>query len=139
MSGIQPDKTGRYAVPIFIMVLLFFYVFFFIPKWLGSICTKIDRAYVEIELIKEALEMFYKDNGRYPSTDEGLELLINKKNRYRSPYLDVVKKDPWGNAYHYCSPGIRNKAPYDLWSYGADNSPGGQGDNADITNWERKH
>ncbi|MGE0824458.1 MAG: type II secretion system major pseudopilin GspG [Candidatus Binatia bacterium] len=81
-----------------------------------------------------ALDAFRLDNGRYPNTQEGLQALIQAPSgasRWDGPYLKKeVPLDPWGRPYVYRSPG-ENK-PYDLFSYGADGTSGGEGENADI-------
>jgi general secretion pathway protein G len=83
------------------------------------------------------------DNGFYPSTEQGLEALIEKPTTGRIPknyreggYLEKKKitPDPWGNPYIYISPGTQGD--YDIISYGADGVPGGEGFDADITNWD---
>ena len=100
--------------------------------------AKLKAARAQIELLGTALDTFRLDVGRYPTTEEGLEALMRKPGgleRWDGPYLKKeVPADPWGRAYLYTSPGQRG--PYDLFSYGADGSPGGDGDNRDITSWE---
>jgi len=94
------------------------------------------KAKIRIENLEAALEQYHKDFGRYPSTEEGLQLLVEKKNPRGEVYLFRFRKDPWGIPYYYCSPGIHNKESYDLWTYGADNAPGGKDENEDIVNWK---
>jgi len=93
------------------------------------------EAQFDISNIEKALNEYFKDKGYYPTTDDGLYLLISAKNKEGKPYLNKIKKDPWGKQYYYHSPGINNKDKYDLWSYGADKTEGGDGINRDITNW----
>ncbi|MFO7765857.1 MAG: type II secretion system major pseudopilin GspG [Pelovirga sp.] len=97
-------------------------------------------AATQIRSFEEALGMFRLDNGFYPSTEQGLEALVTKPTIGRIPtrykdggYIRRIPDDPWGNSYVYLSPGVHGD--YDLLSYGADGQPGGEGDNADITNW----
>lgn len=97
-------------------------------------------AATQIRSFEEALGMFRLDNGFYPSTEQGLEALVTKPTIGRIParykeggYIRRIPNDPWGNPYVYLSPGVHGD--YDLLSYGADGQPGGEGDNADITNW----
>ena len=89
--------------------------------------------------LEDALDMFYIDTGRYPSTEEGLSALNNKPeeiNHWKGPYLKKkLPKDPWGNDYVYKSPGDEGR-DYDIICYGADGKEGGEGDNADIVSWE---
>ena len=101
--------------------------------------AKIRAAKAQIELLGTALDTFRLDVGRYPSSDEGLEALRTKPGgleRWDGPYLKKdLHLDPWGKAYAYRSPG--EHGPYDIVSYGADGASGGEGDNRDITSWER--
>jgi len=100
--------------------------------------AKSSTAKVQIEDLERAAEMFKLDIGRYPTTEEGLEALVKAPSGVRGwngPYLrrSEVPDDPWGNPYHYANPGKHGSI--DIWSYGADGSPGGEGENADIGNW----
>lgn len=84
-----------------------------------------------------ALDLFEVDNGRYPTTEEGLAALRTAPSaapRWKGPYLKrPVPPDPWGKPYVYRSPGQHNREDYDLFSYGPDGVEGGQDD---ITNWK---
>ena len=113
------------------------------PRILGRIGgAKQEVAKSQIAMLEAALDQYRLDMGRYPTTEEGLEALINppqdeeERKNWRGPYLKKRKipKDPWGHPYHYRCPG--EHGDYDLFSYGADGQPGGEGENADITNWE---
>ncbi len=75
-----------------------------------------------------ALDQYEMDNGRYPSTDEGLQELVT------SGKMSKIPADPWKNEYQYVCPG--EHGDYDLWSYGADGREGGEGFDADVTNWD---
>jgi general secretion pathway protein G len=101
--------------------------------------AKIKATKAQIELLGTALDTFRLDVGRYPATEEGLEALRTKPGgleRWDGPYLRKdLPLDPWGKAYAYKSPG--EHGPFDIVSYGADGAPGGEGDNRDITSWER--
>jgi general secretion pathway protein G len=101
--------------------------------------AKVKAAKAQIELFGTALDTFRLDVGRYPSSDEGLQALRQKPgslDRWDGPYLKKdLPEDPWGKPYVYKSPG--DHGPYDILSYGADGAPGGEGDNRDITSWER--
>jgi general secretion pathway protein G len=94
-------------------------------------------AKAQIELLGQALDQFRLDTGRYPTTSEGLNaLMVNPGlENWDGPYLKkAVPNDPWGKPFNYQSPG--NHGDYDLLSYGADGSPGGEGENKDIDSWE---
>lgn len=107
------------------------------PRLFGRVGrSKQAAAQVQIELFGTALDQFRLDIGRYPTTAEGLEALIQNPNLpgWEGPYLKKgVPVDPWGNPYQYQSPGQHGE--YDLWSYGADGAPGGEGENQDVVSW----
>ncbi|MHC4244283.1 MAG: type II secretion system major pseudopilin GspG [Planctomycetota bacterium] len=95
------------------------------------------KAKVDIRGIESALALFKTDTGRFPTTSEGLEVLVSNqgiKGYNAGGYLDKVPSDPWGTKYVYISPGV-NSRDYDLKSYGQDGESGGDGDSADIESW----
>ena len=105
-------------------------------RYTGS--AKSDTARLQIEEFGAALDLYHLEVGRYPNTDEGLKSLIEKPataNVWNGPYLKkkTIPNDPWGNAYHYESPG--KNGMYDLFSFGNDNMEGGEGNNADVVSW----
>lgn len=100
--------------------------------------ASINRAKQDIRGIESALKLYYMDNSRYPTTDQGLEALTTQPNdpslrNWRGPYLDKLPRDPWNNTYRYLYPGRNGE--FDVFTYGADNEPGGEGINAEIGNW----
>lgn len=106
-------------------------------KHLGGAKSKATK--LQVEDFGAALDMFYMDNGRYPDSQEGLNALVQAPTGlegWNGPYMKKKKipKDPWTIEYHYESPG--QNGPYDLYSYGADNTQGGEKENADIVSWE---
>ena len=108
-----------------------------VMKYVGG--AKSDTTRIQIEDMVTALDMYSLEVGHYPSQNQGLESLIMEPSGvdgWNGPYLrkQVVPKDPWGQEYHYRHPG--EHGPFDIFSYGADNSPGGEKDNADIGSWE---
>ena len=96
----------------------------------------------QIEMLGAALDAYRLDNGHYPTTEQGLGALWEKPTvdppaNWRAPYLrKPVPLDPWGRPYNYLSPGQVNPQGYDLLSYGADGTPGGDGENADVLSWK---
>ncbi len=110
------------------------------PRIFGKVGkAKIKAAKAQISLLEAALDEFRLDVGRYPSTEEGLKALIEKPadgENWDGPYLKkkLVPKDPWGRPYKYKCPGDHGE--YDLYSYGRDGQPGGEGEDKDITSWE---
>ena len=99
-------------------------------------------ARTQIETFGTALDAYRLDNGRYPTTSQGLSALwqrptIDPPPNWKQPYLrKAVPMDPWGREYLYESPGRVNPQSYDLQSLGADGKPGGEGDDADIVSWK---
>lgn len=97
----------------------------------------------QIEMLGAALDAYRLDNGRYPTTEQGLSALRTapsvdpRPTNWRGPYLRKdVPVDPWGSEYVYVSPGEVNVNGYDLVSLGADGAPGGEGENADVVSWQ---
>jgi general secretion pathway protein G len=106
--------------------------------------AKRTMAGVQIQGLETALKVYKLDNGMYPSTEQGLSALVtpptigNLPAKWRQGgYLEKgkVPKDPWGNEYIYLCPGVHGD--FDISSRGADGLPGGEGDDADINNWEQ--
>jgi general secretion pathway protein G len=96
-------------------------------------------AHAQLELLGAALNKYRRDNGAYPTTEQGLGALREKPTRdpsptaWRGPYLPgKVPSDPWGRPYLSLSPGVRNPIGYDLQSLGRDGSLGGKGENRDL-------
>ena len=101
--------------------------------------ARVTQAKLQLENFSTAIKKFYLDNGFYPSTDQGLEALVEKPASGRSPknypengYMAKIPQDPWGNDYSYVAPG-RN-SPFEIVSYGADGAEGGEGFDADLYN-----
>lgn len=95
------------------------------------------KAKADIQSIQTALALFKTDTGRFPTTAEGLDTLVNDpgiRGYNLDGYLDKVPTDPWGNTYLYLCPGLHSK-DYDLLSLGKDGEEGGTGDEADIESW----
>ncbi|PIE39490.1 MAG: type II secretion system protein GspG [Gammaproteobacteria bacterium] len=104
---------------------------------LGGAKTK--TAKLQIQDFEQALEVYKLDVGRFPSGSEGLQALVKKPGNaagWNGPYLKKgsLPKDPWNRDYHYKSPG--EHGDIDIFSYGEDGSPGGEGESADVTNWQ---
>lgn len=101
------------------------------------------KARMQIESLETALKLYKLDTGSYPTTEQGLQALVEPPQTGNAPdnwkkggYLEKgrVPVDPWGNEFVYLSPGIQNE--YDIVSYGADGVPEGEGANRDINSWE---
>lgn len=95
----------------------------------------------DIQTILQALKIYRLDNGRYPTTEQGLQALVKKPTTSPVPanwkdegYLEKAPRDPWGTAYQYLQPGAHGEV--DVFSLGADGIPGGEGIDADIGSWQ---
>lgn len=100
--------------------------------------AKTKTARIQIRDLEQSLEMYKLDVGRYPSTNEGLDALVRKPGSasgWNGPYLKSdVPQDPWKRDYHYKYPGER--AEVDIYTYGQNGAPGGEGEDADVGNWQ---
>ncbi len=106
--------------------------------------ARITTAKTQIKQLEAALEFYQMDNGRYPTSEQGLEALVREPTieplavDYRPEgYLKggSVPSDPWKEDYHYESPGANNPHSFDLWTFGKDRQAGGEGTSADVGNW----
>ena len=101
--------------------------------------ARVAKAKNDIRALESALDIYRLDNFAYPTTDQGLEALIEKPsdgapNWKDGGYVKKLNKDPWGNDYQFLSPGINGEI--DISSLGADGAPGGEGIYADIGSWD---
>ncbi len=108
-----------------------------VMKYLSG--AKSDSARLQIEDLAATLDMYKLEIGRYPTSDEGLDALVEAPagtERWNGPYLKKkqVPKDPWGLDYQYRFPG--EHGDFDLYTLGADNAEGGEGEDRDIANWQ---
>jgi general secretion pathway protein G len=121
-----------------VMVILGLLAALVVPSYLGrERKARAQAAKTQIELLGTALDTFRLDVGRYPTGSEGLQALRASPGlpRWDGPYLKKeVPMDPWGRPYVYESPGQHGE--YDLYSYGADGAPGGDGDARDVGSWQ---
>ena len=141
------DRKGFTLIEIMVVIVILALLAALVgPKLMGRTDdAKITDARVQIKNIETALKLYKLDTGTYPTTEQGLNALVEKptvgvipKSFKEGGYLESKKipKDPWGNDYLYISPG--EHGDYDLFSYGADGAKGGEGKNADITSWDTK-
>jgi general secretion pathway protein G len=101
--------------------------------------AKVTAARTDVNNLMQALKLYKLDNQGYPTTEQGLQALVNKPTAGPAPtnwkpYLDKLPNDPWGRPYQYLNPGV--KGEIDVMSFGADGQPGGEGKNADIGSWQ---
>ncbi len=101
--------------------------------------ARVTAARTDVNNLMQALKLYRLDNQRYPTTEQGLESLIRKPTAGAippnwKPYLDKLPSDPWGRPYQFLNPGV--KGEIDVFSFGADGQPGGEGKNADVGSWQ---
>ncbi|WP_425257588.1 type II secretion system major pseudopilin GspG [Rubrivivax sp. RP6-9] len=101
--------------------------------------ARVTAARTDINNLMQSLKLYKLDNQRFPSAEQGLEALRSKPTASPvppnwKPYVEKLPNDPWGRPYQYLNPGV--KAEIDVFSYGADGQPGGEGNNADIGSWQ---
>ncbi|RLA25785.1 MAG: type II secretion system protein GspG [Gammaproteobacteria bacterium] len=111
------------------------------PNVIGRIDdAQITRVQQDLRGIENALKFYRLDNFAYPTSEQGIDALVNKpadpniKNWKPGGYLDRLPKDPWGNEYQYLNPGQNGEI--DIYTFGRDGRPGGEGTDSDIGNWE---
>ncbi len=111
------------------------------PNVIGRVDdAQVTKAKAEISNIENAMKFYRLDNFTYPTTEQGIEALVtqpqdpNIRNWKPGGYLDRLPKDPWGNPYLYLNPG--NNGEIDIYTLGRDGTPGGEGLDADIGNWD---
>ena len=136
------DERGFTLVEILVVITIIGLIMALVgPRvinYLGE--AKVKAARIQIESFGSALDLYYLDAGRYPSSSEGLTALAQRpggSTAWNGPYLKggLVPNDPWGHPYLYRSPG--EHGAYDIVSYGADGQEGGTGTSADIVSWSR--
>lgn len=141
IQGHSPRRSHAFTLIELLLVLVILAVLAAIvaPKFTGrSEQAKVTAADSQISAYKTALDMFELDNGRFPTSEEGLRALIEKPNDaqgWKQPYIDAMPDDPWQNEYRYKYPGDHNEHGYDLYSMGPDKQDGTQDD---IVNWDRE-
>ncbi len=136
------SSSGFTLIEILVVVLILGILgAFVIPQFMDQPDkARIVAAKHDIQSIISALKMYKLDNGVYPSTEQGLQALARKpetgeipRNWKSNGYLERLQKDPWRNDYQYLNPGLHGEI--DVFSFGADGQPGGDGINADIGAW----
>ncbi len=101
--------------------------------------AKVTAARTDVSSLMQQMKLYKLDNGRFPTNEQGLESLIRKPTTGPIPpnwksYIDKLPKDPWGQNYQFMNPGV--KGEIDIFSFGADGQPGGEGNNADVGSWQ---
>jgi general secretion pathway protein G len=110
--------------------------------------ARVSTTQAQMKNLESALAFYQMDNGSFPTTDQGLQALVQKPTSAPVPeswrqggYLQTqtLPKDAWKHDFQYLSPGQHNPDSYDLWSLGSDGQPGGTGTKADIGNWKEEN
>lgn len=138
LARVRRGERGFTLVELLVvMVILGLLAALVVPAYLGrERKARTQAARTQIELLGTALDTFRLDVGRYPSSQEGLNALQEGRGipGWDGPYLKKgVPADPWGRPFVYVSPGEHGE--YDLYTYGADGAPGGDGDARDLASW----
>ena len=141
LSGLRAQRGFTLLEVMVVVVILGILAALVVPK----IISRPDEARViaarqDIASLMQALKLYRLDNQRYPTTEQGLQALASKPSAAPIPpnwkaggYIERLPKDPWGNAYQYLSPGVHGEI--DVFSFGADGAPGGEGNDADLGSW----
>lgn len=138
----RPAEAGFTLVEMLVVITIIGLIMALVAprvlNYLGESKTK--AAKIQIASFGSALDLFFLDSGRYPSSSEGLDALVQRPGNipsWNGPYLKggIVPADPWGNAYVYRAPG--EHGAYDIVSFGADGQEGGTGNAGDINSWSR--
>ena len=145
-SYFLPFKSKRTSaftlVEIMVVVVVIGILAAFVIPQFGGITqdAKVNAAKGNVAELDSAIEKFFINMDRYPTTEEGFKALLEppsgEESKWRGPYIKILHNDPWGNAYQYRCPGIHHQSGFDIWSRGADGADGGEGPNADLGNWQ---
>jgi general secretion pathway protein G len=138
---VRGGEAGFTLVEILVVITIIGLIMALVgPRVLNYLAeSKVKAARIQVESFASSLDLFYLDNGRYPTSSEGLVALAQRPgsvDSWNGPYLrsGTVPNDPWGHPYIYRSPG--EHGAYDIISYGSDGQEGGSGTAADIASWQ---
>ena len=140
---LRGTQSGFTLIELMVVILIIGLLATIVVQNLKGATDKAKRikAQADISALKTALDRYYLDNGSYPSSDQGLTALVSAPQNGKVPadyppggYIEKIPNDPWGNTYQYLDPGVHGEI--DVFSYGADGKPGGEGNDADIGSWQ---
>jgi general secretion pathway protein G len=139
---IEQERTAQKGFSLIelliVMVILGLLASLVGPKMFGKLgMAKQKTAKTQIEMLMTAMDSYRLDVGKYPSSQEGIDALVDNSgsDKWEGPYLQKgVPKDPWDNDYQYNNPGEHGEI--DIFSYGADGQSGGDGENTDVGSWQ---
>lgn len=141
-SNIRPCMVSERGFTLLellvVMVIIGLLAAYVGPKYFSQVGkSEVKMAQAQIDSLEKALHQYRLDVGTYPTTEQGLNALLTapaNEPRWQGPYLSKrLPADPWSRPYQYKYPGAQND--FDLFSFGKDGQPGGNGEDADITNW----
>ena len=148
MTPIDSKQAGLTGIQVLVVigVLGIIAAVLLAPRLLGQAGRALQaEAATQIELLGIALDRYAKDNGDYPSTEQGLKALWEIPEEpplpvnWVGPYIQIpITVDPWGNPYIYIRPGTHDQYGYDLISFGSDGIEGGTGEAEDVVSWIRR-
>jgi general secretion pathway protein G len=139
MKKVTTNRRGFTLIELMVVILIIaILAALVVPKVIGRTDdAKVGAAKSDISALSTAIDTFRLDCGRYPTTEEGIQVLSvppSDVQGWKGPYLrKAITNDPWGNPYIYEYPGSLGNESFTLKSYGGDGVPGGDGNNADIS------
>ena len=140
MNKLRKSRGFTLLEIIVVVTIIAILAAYIAPKVAGRVDdARISKAKSDIRVLESSLELYKLDNFTYPSSEVGLDALVNKpsgesaRNWRDGGYIKKLTKDPWGNEYIYVYPG--SNGDFDVYSLGADAALGGEGEAADIGNW----
>ena len=140
MKTIYSNRGFTLLEIIVVVAIIAILAAYIAPKVAGRVDdARISKAKSDIRVLESSLELYKLDNFVYPSGEQGLDALVNKpsgegtRNWREGGYIKKLNKDPWGNPYQYQYPGSNGE--FDVFSLGSDAAVGGEGEAADIGNW----